>query len=119
MGAPANGIRAPRAIIRNRTARAPGQAFDRNQPEGQMTQSKNFLKSVGQWVKDEIAQDVPEESALCEFDCRKDQCTHEEWESCERRLRAAAGELMPPDGVALEPAGAGNPSREKRSLLPS
>jgi predicted TIM-barrel fold metal-dependent hydrolase len=29
-------------------------------------------------------------------DCRKGQCTTEEWEKCERRLRKAGGELMPP-----------------------
>jgi hypothetical protein len=31
-----------------------------------------------QWLKDQIAQDVPEEDGLCEYDCRKQQCTEEE-----------------------------------------
>lgn len=39
--------------------------------------------------------DVPEDVALCEFDCRKEQCHYDEWASCERRLTKAAGELMP------------------------
>jgi hypothetical protein len=52
------------------------------------------------WVKDQIVQDVPKDSALCEFDCRKEQCTIGEWETCERRLDKGAGELMPPDRVA-------------------
>jgi hypothetical protein len=38
---------------------------------------------------------VPEEIALCEFDCRKGQCVENEWESCERLISKAAGELMP------------------------
>jgi hypothetical protein len=28
-----------------------------------------------QWLKDQIAQDVPETDGLCEYDCRKQQCT--------------------------------------------
>ena len=50
---------------------------------------------VWQWVKDQIAKDVPDEVALCEFDCRKQQCTVDEWERCERRITKAAGELSP------------------------
>ena len=37
----------------------------------------------------QVVEPVPEESALCEFECRKQQCTMEEWEHCERRLHAA------------------------------
>jgi hypothetical protein len=47
------------------------------------------------WLLNEIVQDVPEEVAICEFDCDKQQCTFEKWLYCERRLRKAAGELMP------------------------
>ncbi len=54
-------------------------------------------KQVGfvQWVLNQIVQDVPEDCELCEFDCRKPQCTRSEWQSCERRLNRAQGELMP------------------------
>ena len=38
---------------------------------------------------------------LCEYDCRRQQCTDEEWESCERRIQKAAGELWP--GTQREP----------------
>jgi Protein of unknown function (DUF2934) len=48
-----------------------------------------------QWLKDQIAQDVPEADALCEYDCRKQQCSEEEWATCERRIHKAAGELWP------------------------
>lgn len=40
---------------------------------------------------------VPADIALCEFDCRKEQCRYDEWSSCERRISKAAGELMPAD----------------------
>jgi hypothetical protein len=42
-----------------------------------------------------LVQDVPDTYALCEFDCRKPQCTVAEWTSCERRIQRAPGELMP------------------------
>ena len=46
-------------------------------------------------IRDAFVRDVPAEMALCEFDCRKDQCLEGEWASCERRVNRAAGELMP------------------------
>jgi hypothetical protein len=38
------------------------------------------------WVTEQIVQDVPEEIVRCEFGCRKQQCTGDEWETCERRI---------------------------------
>ena len=37
-------------------------------------------------VTDQIIQDVPSDIAVCEYDCRKSQCTLGEWETCEHRL---------------------------------
>ncbi len=58
-------------------------------------------------LNDQIVGDVPEEIALCEYDCRKQQCTTDEWATCDRRLRRAAGELMPlrPGTKATDPKG--------------
>ena len=39
-----------------------------------------------QWLKREWIENVPEDIALCEFDCHKGQCTYGEWASCERRI---------------------------------
>lgn len=47
--------------------------------------------------------DVPEGDALCEFDCRKLQCSVGEWEVCERRLQRASGELMPEKAPVAPP----------------
>jgi hypothetical protein len=70
-----------------------------------LTKKKNALTRLWGWVKDEFIQDVPEETAICAFDCAKEQCTREEWEACDRRLQKGAGQLMPADEVATqEPA---------------
>jgi len=57
--------------------------------------STNPVQRIWQWIKNQIVQDVPKDIALCEFDCRKEQCREDEWATCERRLSAAAGELKP------------------------
>jgi len=54
-----------------------------------------LLKRVWQWFKDQWIREVPEEFALCEFDCRKLQCLEGEWDTCERRLSHASGVMMP------------------------
>ena len=51
------------------------------------TSSKRLVHGVKHWLTDQVIQDVPEDLALCENDCRKLQCLMGEWESCERRLR--------------------------------
>lgn len=62
--------------------------------------SMNLLRNIWDWVQEQFVDWVPEDDALCEFDCRKPQCNEGEWENCTRRLQRAAGELMP----AKEPA---------------
>ena len=48
--------------------------------------AKQAMRKAKRWLKGQIVQEVPEDVALCEFDCRKGQCRMGEWESCERRL---------------------------------
>jgi len=52
-------------------------------------------QKLWQWLKNQIAQDVPASYGLCEYDCRKQQCGEEEWANCQRRIHRAAGELWP------------------------
>jgi len=59
-------------------------------------QAPGPLRQFWQWFKRQWINDVPEDIAMCEFDCRKGQCLYDEWESCERRITRGAGELMPP-----------------------
>lgn len=40
------------------------------------------------WLKIPVAR-VPEEIAVCEFDCDREECRLEDWEHCELRLHAS------------------------------
>jgi len=53
------------------------------------------ISRAWRWVKGQIVGEVPQDIAMCEFDCRKGQCMQDEWETCERRLSGASGELKP------------------------
>ncbi len=57
--------------------------------------TRAVLSRIWGWVRGQIVREVPEGIALCEFDCRKEQCVMGEWATCDRRQRKAAGELMP------------------------
>ena len=46
-----------------------------------------ILDRVEKVLTEQLVQEVPDDIALCEFDCRKTQCRYDEWESCERRLK--------------------------------
>jgi hypothetical protein len=61
----------------------------------------NALHRVWRNLSNHIVQDVPERVALCEFDCRKPQCTTQEWASCERRLKEAGRKIMPVQRVSF------------------
>ncbi len=75
-------------------------------------------RRLWQWLKGQIVQTVPEEDGVCEFDCRKQQCTEGEWEVCERRVQKAAGELWPTPGAAAssqaKPPATSRPTAETR-----
>lgn len=43
------------------------------------------------WFRKGLIHDVPEDIAVCEFDCHKPQCRHGEWETCENRLLGLSG----------------------------
>jgi hypothetical protein len=53
------------------------------------------MVGLWQWIKNQIVQDVPEEIALCEFDCHKQQCTEREWQRCPRRIAWAGSKRRP------------------------
>ena len=42
----------------------------------------------------QFIEDIPEENALCELDCRQHQCTEREWIMCRHCLSKAVAELM-------------------------
>jgi hypothetical protein len=49
----------------------------------------NFHR-LWQRFKNKVIQDAPEDVQLCEFNCKKLQCTMGDWEHCEKRLRSIA-----------------------------
>jgi len=67
-----------------------------------------LLRNMWEWVAGQFVREVPADTALCEFDCRKPQCHEGEWEGCMRRLRRASGELMPPNEPPACPGEAGS-----------
>jgi hypothetical protein len=56
---------------------------------------RNALGRLGYWAKAQIVSEVPEDLAICEFDCRESQCSLSNWLSCQRRISQTAGELRP------------------------
>jgi len=69
-------------------------------PEDRSLGRKPFHRLV-QFVKRNIVSDVPDDIAVCEFDCRQGECQQGEWAACGRRIRKASGELFP-DGHGTE-----------------
>jgi hypothetical protein len=57
--------------------------------------SNQPFRIIWRSLRNQIVQTVPEDDEICQFDCRKCQCTLGEWEVCARRLNKAAGEYMP------------------------
>jgi len=55
------------------------------------------------WIGGHLLGEVPEDIALCEFDCKRSSCLEEELATCERRITRAAGELMPESPKGTEP----------------
>jgi hypothetical protein len=58
----------------------------------------NALRREWRYLSELAVQDVPEGLTFCEFVCRKERCSAQEWATCERRLKRGAGEFMPVNG---------------------
>jgi hypothetical protein len=74
----------------------------------------NLLQRIWDWLAGQFVREIPEEDAVCEFDCRKPQCRQGEWESCIRRLQRATGELMPAKQPTSEAVA--NPRPENKTI---
>ena len=49
------------------------------------TGSIAMISRLKRWLVQHVTE-VPEEIAVCEFDCSKLECLHEDWANCPRRL---------------------------------
>jgi hypothetical protein len=59
-----------------------------NAAGGEATSGHNQPQaSWSQWFKNQLFQVVPDEIAMCEFDCKSPNCREGGWAHCERRLR--------------------------------
>jgi hypothetical protein len=56
---------------------------------------RDALSRLGHWAQVQIVSEVPEDLAICEFDCPETQCSISKWMSCQRRISKTAGELSP------------------------
>lgn len=45
------------------------------------------IKSLKERILAHIVSEIPDELALCEFDCLKQDCTEDDWGHCEKRLQ--------------------------------
>ncbi|MGD2113175.1 MAG: hypothetical protein PVI50_07305 [Gammaproteobacteria bacterium] len=48
------------------------------------------------WLKRPV-EEVPDDIAVCEFECRRTQCRQGDWQHCERRLQASAAPSLEQD----------------------
>jgi hypothetical protein len=72
----------------------------------------NLPRHIWDWLRRQFVDEVPEDDALCEFDCRKPQCNEGEWEVCPRRLQRGVGEFMPAKEPASEAVADSTPANE-------
>lgn len=61
-----------------------------------MSMATKSVRRLWTWLKAQYVAEVPEDIAVCEFDCRKTQCFYKQWTSCERRLSRSAAALVIP-----------------------
>lgn len=55
--------------------------------ESRLGRLRSWFRNPISQTKDHLVEAVPNDIALCEFDCRKTQCRFDEWENCARRQR--------------------------------
>ena len=55
---------------------------------------RNSMIRLCHWLKAQWVTEVPEELAICEFECPKNQCSWDEWAQCVRRLSNTREELV-------------------------
>lgn len=71
--------------VKSQVLVAPGHHFDGWHP----------LHGLADFLKRQIVEEVPDELAICEFECRKEQCYGADWLTCERRTGKGAGQWSP------------------------
>ena len=48
-----------------------------------------IMRPIWLWLENQFIQEIPADLALCEYECRKQDCTEADWLICERRITHA------------------------------
>ena len=51
-----------------------------------MVALRTSIIEFSHWLKAQWVSEVPEDLAICEFECRKSQCSSDDWARCVRRV---------------------------------
>ena len=46
---------------------------------------RTSMNKLWHWLKTQWIEEVPDHLAICEFECRKSQCSSDDWARCVRR----------------------------------
>jgi len=55
---------------------------------------RTSIVEFSHWLKAQWVAEVPEDLAICEFECRKSQCSSDDWARCVRRVCNTPKSLM-------------------------
>ena len=50
---------------------------------------RTSIVELCRWLKDQWVAEVPDDLAICEFECRESECSFDGWANCVRRLAQA------------------------------
>ena len=56
---------------------------------------RSSLVKICHWFKAQWVAEVPDDLAICEFDCRKSQCSFDDWSRCTLRISNTPKEFVP------------------------
>ena len=72
---------------------------------GRKEKRVGYFRRLKQWIHSQWTQEIqeiPEEIAICEFDCRKWECREGIFETCKRRFRTASKIHLPQTAEEME-----------------
>ena len=47
---------------------------------------RTSIIELGRWLKAQLIAEVPDDLAICEFECRESECCFDGWANCVRRI---------------------------------
>ena len=59
-----------------------------------MVTLRNSISELTHWLRAQWVTEVPEDLAICEFECPESQCSWDDWAQCVRRVSNTRKELV-------------------------